>query len=51
MYFDKMRDEPLRRLFQRALCPAEERITASAFLAEAVVYASNINSASNSAIS
>ena len=46
IYFDKMKDEPLRRLFQRALCPAEERITASDFLAQAIICASNINSAS-----
>ena len=48
IYFDKMKDEPLRHLFQRALCPAEERITASDFLAQAIIYASISASNSNS---
>jgi serine/threonine protein kinase len=47
IYFDNMKDEPLRHLFQRALCPAEERITASDFLAQAIICASNSASASN----
>jgi len=34
-YFDKIQDEPMRELFRRALCPAEERITAAEFLAAA----------------
>jgi hypothetical protein len=31
-YFNKIQNEPLRNLFQRALSPAEERITAAEFL-------------------
>jgi serine/threonine protein kinase len=31
-YFEKMQDEAMRDLFRRALCPAEERITAAEFL-------------------
>jgi hypothetical protein len=34
-YFDKLQDEPMRNLFRRALCPAEDRITAAEFLAAA----------------
>lgn len=34
-YFDKIQDEPMRNLFRRALCPAEDRITAAEFLAAA----------------
>ena len=36
MYFNRIRDEPTRDLFRRALCPAEERITAAEFLAAAI---------------
>jgi serine/threonine protein kinase len=32
-YFDRIQDEPTRELFRRALCPAEDRITAAEFLA------------------
>jgi len=35
-YFDKIQDEPMRNLFRRALCPAEDRITAAEFLAAAI---------------
>ena len=31
-YFNKIQNEPMRNLFQRALSPAEERITAAEFL-------------------
>jgi serine/threonine protein kinase len=31
-YFDRIQDEPTRDLFRRALCPAEDRITAAEFL-------------------
>ena len=31
-YFDRIPDEPTRDLFRRALCPAEDRITAAEFL-------------------
>ena len=43
-YFDKIQDEPMRNLFRRALCPAEDRITAAEFLAAAndVVSCANI---------
>ena len=43
-YFDKIQDEPMRNLFRRALCPAEERITAAEFLAAAndVVSCANV---------
>ena len=34
-YFDRIQDEPTRDLFRRALCPAEDRITAAEFLAVA----------------
>ena len=34
-YFNKIQDEPMRNLFRRALCPAEDRITAAEFLAAA----------------
>lgn len=34
-YFDKIQDEPMRNLFRRVLCPAEDRITAAEFLAAA----------------
>ena len=36
-YFDKIPDEPMRELFRRALCPAENRITAVEFLAAGTV--------------
>jgi hypothetical protein len=35
-YFDRIQDEPTRDLFRRALCPAENRITAAEFLTVAV---------------
>jgi hypothetical protein len=35
-YFDRIHDEPTRDLFRRALCPAEDRITAAEFLTVAV---------------
>lgn len=35
-YFDRIQDEPTRDLFRRALCPAEDRITAAEFLTVAV---------------
>lgn len=47
VYFDKIKDEPLRHLFQRALCPAEERITASDFLAQAIICTSTSTSTSS----
>ena len=37
VYFDKILDEPMRELFRRALCPAEDRITAVEFLAAGTV--------------
>jgi hypothetical protein len=39
-YFNKIQDEPMRELFQRALGPAEKRITAAEFLAAADAAAS-----------
>ena len=42
-YFEKIQDEPMRDLFRRALCPAEERITAAEFLAAATGLDSMIN--------
>ena len=41
-YFEKIQDEPMRDLFRRALCPAEERITAAEFLAAATGLGSSI---------
>ena len=38
-YFDKIQDNATRDLFRRALCPAEERITAAEFLAAAAAAA------------
>jgi hypothetical protein len=35
-YFDRIQDEPTRDLFRRALCPAEDRISAAEFLTVAV---------------
>ena len=35
-YFDRIQDEPMRDLFRRALCPAEDRISAAEFLTVAV---------------
>ena len=35
-YFDRIQDEPTRNLFRRALCPAEDRISAAEFLTVAV---------------
>lgn len=42
VYFDKILDEPMRELFRRALCPAEDRITAAEFLAAAATAASAV---------
>jgi len=40
-YFDKIQDEPMRELFRRALCPAEDRITAAEFLTAAATLSSS----------
>jgi hypothetical protein len=38
-YFDKIPDEPMRELFRRALCPAENRMSAAEFLTAATAAA------------
>jgi len=50
-YFDKIQDEPMRELFRRALCPAEDRITAAEFLTAAATLSSSADVSGSATVS